>query len=81
MPSEDVLLADATTDEVFAELQRRNDAVLLACYRYNAKEREDDYRNAHGSYVALYGLMRLLMFDLDRSKEASYDAQAMEDEE
>jgi len=60
----DPLLGDATTDEIFMELYRRNDAVVLLCYKYEAEARELQYRKWAGSWAMILGLLELAKLGL-----------------
>ena len=58
-------LADVTTDEMFKELSKRNDAVVFGCYRFLGGGRHSVYTNWVGPKVVIAGLHNQLHIELD----------------
>ena len=59
-------LEDVTTDEMFQELQRRNDGVIVAAFQFlGADKRCALYTNWHGPKVVLAGLWRQVERELE----------------
>ncbi len=62
-------LSDVTTDEMFRELRKRNDGVIVAAFQFlGADKRCALYTNWHGPKVVLAGLWR----QVDRELEAAW---------
>ena len=50
-------LEDATTDEIFQELKKRNHTVVLCCARVLDADRIEIYQQSSGSWALLYGMI------------------------
>ena len=77
-------LSDVTTDEMFEELKKRNDAVILAAWQFlGADRRVAIYTNWHGPKVILAGLARQIdrELELQWQLEEGMVAAAEEDED
>jgi len=68
-------LSDVTTDEMFQELRKRNDGVIIAAWQFLGADRRCAlYTNWHGPKVVLAGLWR----QVDRELESYWqDADAV----
>ena len=58
-------LSDVTTEEMFDELAKRHDGVVLASYRFLGGDRYDMYTNWSGPKVVIAGLHSQLHIELD----------------
>ena len=58
-------LSDVTTDEMFDELRKRNDGVIIAAWQFRADKRYAGYTNWQGSKVILAGLLKQLERELE----------------
>ena len=50
-------LDEATTDEIYAELKKRNHTVVLCCARILDVDRIEIYQRSSGSWALLYGMI------------------------
>ncbi len=61
-----MLLEDATTDEIWDELDRRNFTVFLGIVRVLDGERIEIWRRSNGSFVMLFGLLKAELLELEK---------------
>ena len=61
-----MLLEDATTDEIWDELDRREFTVFLGIVRVLDGERIEIWRRSNGSFVMLFGLLKAELLELER---------------
>lgn len=50
-------LEEATTDEIYNELLKRNHTVVLCCAKVLDNERIEIYQQSSGSWALLYGML------------------------
>ena len=60
-----MLLEDATTDEIWDELERRNFTVFLGIVRVLDGERIEIWRRSNGSFIMLFGLLKAELLELE----------------
>ena len=75
-----VLLEDATTDEIWNELERRNFTVFLGIVRVLDGERIEIWRRSNGSFVMLFGLLKAELLELEKVYLASEVETGSDDE-
>ncbi len=74
-------LADVTTDEMFDELSKRNDGVIVAAWRFlGADKRCAHYTNWAGSRIVLAGLMKHIERELELAWHST-DGEAVDDDD
>lgn len=61
-----VLLEDATTDEIWDELDRRNFTVFLGIVRVLDNDRIEVWRRSNGSFTMLFGLLKAELLELEK---------------
>ena len=61
-----MLLEDATTDEIWEELDKREFTVFLGIVRVLDGERIEIWRRSNGSFVMLFGLLKAELLELER---------------
>ena len=73
-----MLLEDATTDEIWDELDRRNFTVFLGVVRILDNGRIEVWKRSNGPFIMLFGLLKAELLELeklymDREPENSSD--------